>query len=164
MRCEHRRCLRHRRSPLDLNIRWKRLQRQSDARDWFDGAWETLGCEPLRPSGKCCCWTRCRAWPRKCPGLHDTLSNAPRKPARFMGTGHSWRRPRITVDLPGLTVGYGGAGAAHVKNPRSQGGDLFWAASARNAAAGKWRIPARMNDCIELLCWNKAGKRSEAAQ
>ena len=41
------------RRSLDLNATVEPSpQRQSDARDWFDSAWETLGCEPLRPSGK----------------------------------------------------------------------------------------------------------------
>ncbi|APX78011.1 hypothetical protein QEP16_00710 [Achromobacter insolitus] len=80
-------------------------QRQSDARDWFDSAWETLGCEPLRPSGKVLLLD-------KVLGVADALGyetlSSDEKEAREFAEhlALALERPRITVDLPGLTVGY----------------------------------------------------------
>ena len=78
---------------------------QNDARDWFDGAWETLGCEPLRPSGKVLLLD-------KVLGVADALGydilSTDAKEAREFAEhlALALERPRITVDLPGLTVGY----------------------------------------------------------
>ncbi len=80
-------------------------QLQAAASDWFDGAWETLGCEPLRPSGKVLLLD-------KILGVadalgYDTLATDEKESREF--TEHlalALGRPRITVDLPGLTVGY----------------------------------------------------------
>lgn len=80
-------------------------QRQAQARDWFDGAWETLGCEPLRPSGKVLLLD-------KVLGVadalgYDTLSTDEKEAGEFAeNLALALERPRITVDLPGLTVGY----------------------------------------------------------
>ena len=80
-------------------------QRQSLARDWFDSAWETLGCEPLRPSGKVLLLD-------KVLGVadalgYDTLSTDEKESREFAeNLALALERPRITVDLPGLTVGY----------------------------------------------------------
>ena len=94
------------RRSLDLNATVEPSpQRQSDARDWFDSAWETLGCEPLRPSGKVLLLD-------KVLGVADALGYdvlfTDEKEAREFAEhlALALERPRITVDLPGLTVGY----------------------------------------------------------
>ena len=93
------------RRSLDLNATVEPSpQRQSDARDWFDSAWETLGCEPLRPSGKVLLLD-------KVLGVADALGYDVSPPTRRKREfaehlALALERPRITVDLPGLTVGY----------------------------------------------------------
>ncbi|WP_459616364.1 hypothetical protein [Bordetella sp. 2513F-2] len=80
-------------------------QRAANARDWFDGAWETLGCEPLRPSGKVLLLD-------KIMGVadalgYDTLSGDAKEAREFAEhAALALGKARITVDLPGLTVGY----------------------------------------------------------
>ena len=70
-------------------------QRATQARDWFEGAWETLGCEPLRPSGKVLALG------------YDTLKNDEKESREFAEQAAlALGKARITVDLPGLTVGY----------------------------------------------------------
>ncbi|SAI66544.1 Uncharacterised protein [Bordetella ansorpii] len=80
-------------------------QRATQARDWFEGAWETLGCEPLRPSGKVLLLD-------KIMGVadalgYDTLKNDEKESREFAEQAAlALGKARITVDLPGLTVGY----------------------------------------------------------
>lgn len=80
-------------------------QRAAQARDWFDSAWNTLGCEPLRPSGKVLLLD-------KIMGVadalgHDLLSADAKQANEFaQQAALALGKPRITVDLPGLTVGY----------------------------------------------------------
>lgn len=75
------------------------------ARDWFDSAWVMLGCEPLRPSGKVLLLD-------KVLGVadalgYDTLSSDPKESQEFARQlALALDRPSITVDLPGLVVGY----------------------------------------------------------
>lgn len=75
------------------------------ARDWFDNTWAALGCEPLRPSGKVLLLD-------KVMGVADTLgygtlSQDGAKAAEFARqTVQALGKSRITVDLPGLTVGF----------------------------------------------------------
>lgn len=75
------------------------------ARDWFDASWTRLGCEPLRPSGKVLLLD-------KILGVADALGYA-----KLSQDGQQAReyaeqaalaleKPRITVDLPGLVVGF----------------------------------------------------------
>lgn len=45
------------------------------ARDWFISTWVTLGCEPLRPSGKVLLLDKVLGWPT--PTGYDTLSSNP---------------------------------------------------------------------------------------
>lgn len=80
-------------------------QRATQARDWFDSAWETLGCEPLRPSGKVLLLD-------KIMGVADALgygllsTDAGRANEFAEQAALALGKARITVDLPGLTVGY----------------------------------------------------------
>lgn len=75
------------------------------ARDWFDSAWVMLGCEPLPPSGKVLLLD-------KVLGVadalgYDTLSSDPKESQEFARQlALALDRPNITVDLPGLVVGY----------------------------------------------------------
>lgn len=75
------------------------------ARQWFDQAWEDLGCEPLRPSGKVLLLD-------KLMGVADALGfevlrGTDGRAAEFARQAAlALNKPRITVDLPGLVVGY----------------------------------------------------------
>lgn len=75
------------------------------ARDWFDSAWELLGCEPLRPSGKVLLLD-------KIMGVADalgyeTLSSDAKEAGEFArNAALALEKPRVIVDLPGLSVGY----------------------------------------------------------
>lgn len=80
-------------------------QRANDARDWFDGAWETLGCEPLRASGKVLLLDKILGVAEALG--YDTLSGDEKESREFAEhAALALNKPRITVDLPGLTVGY----------------------------------------------------------
>ncbi|HEY0296660.1 MAG TPA: hypothetical protein VGC69_15125 [Bordetella sp.] len=80
-------------------------QRAADARDWFDAAWTTLGCEPLRPSGKVLLLD-------KILGVadalgYDTLTSDAKESREFTEhTALALNKPSIRVDIPVLTVGY----------------------------------------------------------
>lgn len=80
-------------------------QAASDARDWFEAAWDTLGCEPLRPSGKVLLLD-------KIMGVADALgyeilsSDAKEGQEFAQHAALALDKARITVDLPGLSVGY----------------------------------------------------------
>jgi len=75
------------------------------ARDWFDATWIKLGCEPLRPSGKILLLD-------KILGVADALGYA--KLSQDAQQAQEFARqavlalqkPRVTVDLPGLVVGF----------------------------------------------------------
>jgi len=75
------------------------------SRDWFDATWVRLGCEPLRPSGKILLLD-------KILGVADALGHAqleqnPQMLQEFARhTALALQKPRITVDLPGLVVGF----------------------------------------------------------
>lgn len=75
------------------------------ARQWLDQTWESLGCEPLRPSGKVLLLD-------KVLGIADAYGyeklNADAELARQLAENIALalERPRVTVDLPGLMVGY----------------------------------------------------------
>jgi hypothetical protein len=75
------------------------------ARDWFDMTWTALGCEPLRPSGKVLLLD-------KVLGVADALgyellaADSTRAQEFAHHAALALGRPRITVDLPALTVGY----------------------------------------------------------
>ena len=75
------------------------------ARDWFDATWVRLGCEPLRPSGKILLLD-------KILGVADALGytqlaqDAQQLQEFSSQAALALQKPRITVDLPGLTVGF----------------------------------------------------------
>ncbi|MBN3267251.1 hypothetical protein CUR95_08060 [Bordetella bronchiseptica] len=80
-------------------------QAAAAARDWFDSAWEMLGCEPLRPSGKVLLLD-------KILGVadalgYDTLSGDAKESHEFAEQAAlALGKGRIVVDLPGLMVGH----------------------------------------------------------
>lgn len=75
------------------------------ARDWFDAAWHRLGCEPLRASGKVLLLD-------KIMGVADALGyselSANNELALEFATQSALalEKPRVTVDLAGLSVGF----------------------------------------------------------
>lgn len=75
------------------------------ARTWFEQQWEHLGCEPLRPSGKVLLLD-------KIIGVadaygHGQLSGNPDLAAEFARNAMAAvDASRVTVDLPGLSVGF----------------------------------------------------------
>ncbi|MCZ4328783.1 hypothetical protein [Castellaniella denitrificans] len=75
------------------------------ARDWFERTWESLGCEPLRVSGKVLLLD-------KILGVADSLgynrlSSQPDLAREFAGHAvQALEKSRVTVDLPGLAIVY----------------------------------------------------------
>jgi len=75
------------------------------ARDWFEQTWESLGCEPLRVSGKVLLLD-------KILGVADGLgysrlssqADLAQEFARY--AVQALQKPRVTVDLPGLAIVY----------------------------------------------------------
>jgi hypothetical protein len=105
MRCDVRIIFDARRS-LDLAVQVEAAtDSAAQARDWFDRAWQELGCEPLRPSGKVLLLD-------KIMGVADALGydllfgDSARAQEFAQQAALAVGKPRITVDLPGLSVGY----------------------------------------------------------
>ncbi|WP_353151330.1 hypothetical protein [Pollutimonas bauzanensis] len=75
------------------------------ARDWFEETWVKLGCEPLRASGKVLLLD-------KILGVADALGYSELSKNNELATEFATQavlaleKPRITVDLPGLIVGF----------------------------------------------------------
>jgi|SRR5690606_924926 hypothetical protein len=75
------------------------------ARDWFEATWTRLGCEPLRPSGKVLLLD-------KILGVADALGYAKLASDQQLAQDFAEQaalaleKPRVTVDLPGLVVGF----------------------------------------------------------
>lgn len=91
---------------LDLAAQVEPTQSGADAaRQWFDTSWDTLGCEPLRPSGKVLLLDRIMGVADALG--YDVLSTDAAQAQTFAEhAALALGKPRITVDLPGLTVGY----------------------------------------------------------
>jgi hypothetical protein len=76
-----------------------------DARDWFDAAWDTLGCVPLQANGKVLFVDKVMAVAGALG--YDTLMNDAKESEEFARyTALALDQTRIIVDLPGLFVGY----------------------------------------------------------
>lgn len=75
------------------------------ARDWFEETWVKLGCEPLRTSGKVLLLD-------KILGVADALGYSELSTNNELATEFATQavlaleKQRITVDLPGLIVGF----------------------------------------------------------
>lgn len=80
-------------------------QASIDARNWFDDSWAELDCEPLRASGKVLLLD-------KILGVADALgytalSKDPAQAQEFARqSALALEKPRITIDLPNLSVGF----------------------------------------------------------
>ncbi|MDY0308302.1 MAG: hypothetical protein RBR29_00685 [Castellaniella sp.] len=80
-------------------------ERAHAAREWFEQTWESMGCEPLRVSGKVLLLD-------KILGVADSLgysrlSSQPELAQEFAGHAiQALEKPRVTVDLPGLAIVY----------------------------------------------------------
>lgn len=80
-------------------------QASVDARDWFDHSWAELDCEPLRASGKVLLLD-------KILGVADALgytklSQDTAQAQEFARqSALALEKPRITIDLPNLLVGF----------------------------------------------------------
>ncbi|WP_442594689.1 hypothetical protein ACSBPU_00760 [Parapusillimonas sp. JC17] len=75
------------------------------ARDWFDQEWERLGCEPLRPSGKVLLLDKILGV-ADAQGYSGFTQDQQAVDAFARQAVLALERPRITVDVPGLVVGY----------------------------------------------------------
>lgn len=75
------------------------------ARSWFEHSWESLGCEPLRVSGKVLLLD-------KILGVADALGYANLSSQADLANEfaayavQALEKPRVTVDLPGLAIVY----------------------------------------------------------
>lgn len=94
------------RQTLELSVDVEPGDDQSAAaRDWIDAQWHKLGCEPLRHSGKVLLLD-------KVLGVSDALGytqlSQDSQQAQDFATqlALALEKPRITVDLPGLVVGF----------------------------------------------------------
>ena len=79
--------------------------RAATARDWFEQTWESLGCEPLRVSGKVLLLDKILG---VADGLgYSRLSSQPDLAQEFAAHAvQALQKPRVTVDLPGLAIVY----------------------------------------------------------
>ena len=77
----------------------------SASRDWFEQTWSSLGCEPLRVSGKVLLLDKILG---VADGLgYASLSSRPDLAQEFAGHAlQALQKPRVTVDLPGLAIVY----------------------------------------------------------
>lgn len=80
-------------------------QASVDARDWFDLTWVDLDCEPLRASGKVLLLDKILGVAREMG--YATLSKDADQAQEFaIQTALALEKPRVTVDLPNLSVGF----------------------------------------------------------
>ena len=80
-------------------------EQASAARDWFEQTWESLGCEPLRVSGKVLLLDKILG---VADGLgYGRLSSQDDLAQEFARHAvQALQKPRVTVDLPGLAIVY----------------------------------------------------------
>ncbi|MBP6019637.1 MAG: hypothetical protein KA735_09105 [Burkholderiaceae bacterium] len=80
-------------------------QASVDARDWFDASWTELDCEPLRASGKVLLLDKILGVARALG--YATLSKDAAQAQEFaIQSALALEKPRVTVDLPSLSVGF----------------------------------------------------------
>ncbi len=75
------------------------------ARDWFDHEWERLGCEPLRPSGKVLLLDKILGV-ADAQGYTGFAQDQQAVGAFARNAVLALERQHVTVDVPGLVVGY----------------------------------------------------------
>ena len=75
------------------------------SRDWFEQSWESLGCEPLRVSGKVLLLDKILG---VADGLGYSRLSAQADLAQEFAQHavQALQKPRVTVDLPGLAIVY----------------------------------------------------------
>ena len=92
--------------PLELDVEVEHTPQSAQAaREWFDQTWLRLGCEPLRPSGKVLLLDKILG---VADALGHTLLAQDAQQAREYAerTALALDKPRVTVDLPGMVVGF----------------------------------------------------------
>lgn len=78
---------------------------QAGARDWLEATWTRLECEPLRHSGKVLLLDKVLGVADSLG--HDMFVQHPERAEEFaQQTATALARPAITIDLPGLAVGF----------------------------------------------------------
>lgn len=75
------------------------------AREWFDMIWTRLGCEPVRASGKVLLLDKILGVTHAL-GYQELSGNAGKAHELAIKTALALDKPRITVDIPGLHVGF----------------------------------------------------------
>ncbi len=75
------------------------------AREWFETTWVRLGCEPLRASGKVLMLDKILGV-AVALGYSELSGNGDTAREFAVQAAMALEKSRITVDLPGLTVGY----------------------------------------------------------
>lgn len=75
------------------------------ARKWLDDTWEEMGCEPVRPSGKVLLLDKILGV-TDAYGFSALSDDEARAQELALQIAHALGKPRVTVDLPGLRVGY----------------------------------------------------------
>lgn len=79
-------------------------QASVDARDWFDATWVELDCEPLRASGKVLLLDKILGVARALG--YANLKDEAQAQEFARHAALALEKPRVTVDLPSLTVGF----------------------------------------------------------
>lgn len=78
---------------------------QAAARDWLEETWTRLECEPLRHSGKVLLLDKVMGVADSLG--YDTFVEHPDRAEEFaQKTATALGRPVVTIDLPGLSVGF----------------------------------------------------------
>ena len=75
------------------------------ARKWMDETWEKMGCEPIRPSGKVLLLDKILGI-AEAYGYEALSNNAVARDTFARQIAHVLGKPHVTVDLPGLRIGY----------------------------------------------------------
>jgi hypothetical protein len=75
------------------------------AREWFDMIWTRLGCEPVRASGKVLLLDKILGVTNAL-GYEELSGNAGKAHELAIKPAQALDRPRVTVDIPGLHVGF----------------------------------------------------------
>lgn len=80
-------------------------QASVDARDWFDATWVELDCEPLRASGKVLLLDKILGVARAL-GYANLSKDTAQAEEFARQAALALEKPRVTVDLPSLSVGF----------------------------------------------------------
>lgn len=75
------------------------------ARKWMDETWEKMGCEPIRPSGKVLLLDKILGI-AEAYGQDALSSDTSARETFAKHIAQALGKPHVTVDLPGLRIGY----------------------------------------------------------